>query len=103
MISMLKHFETFSPLLKKLFLLHCDPLFILFICEIILNVLEGNLQIQSKIKFVQYEEVITQLIDDRAKSKVSIKSKREILASDKGLKLQALLYKPVLDHFNHLH
>ena len=82
--------------------MHCDSLFILFLTEVVLNVLEGNLPIQSKVKFLQYEEEITKLVRDRKKEKISIKMKRNILASNRGLKLLDLLYKPAFDHFDHL-
>ena len=102
MISMLKHFQTFSPLLKKLFVLHCDSSFILFIAELLLNVIEGNLRVQSKTQLQQYEPEIAKILEDRNGHAVSIKSKRRVLATNHGLQVIALLYKPTIDHFAHL-
>ena len=99
---MLKHFQTFSPLLQKLFLLHCDSLFVLFLIEVLLNVLEGNLPIKSKHDLSQYAKEVAILISGRDKAEIRIKPKRKILASNRGLKIIALLYTPVIEHFNHL-
>ena len=101
MLCMLHHFhEDFSPLLKKLFLLHCKATFILFIAEVLLNIVNGNLPIQSKLELQKFRKEIYQIINNRKRSGSSVKEKRYILATSRGLRLLALIYDPAIKHFS---
>lgn len=101
-VSMLKHFNTFSPLLKKLHILHCDTEFILFLIEILLNCLSGNIVVQSKDSLKPFKSLFRALTSDRNEDQISIKQKRNLLATNKGLLLLKKLYEPTIKHHGHL-
>lgn len=99
MISMLKHYQTFSPLLKKLFVLHCNADFIIFLLECFINIIEGNLKIQSKNALSPFSKILALLVEDRSKAEVSIKKKRHLLMTSSGIKLLNIVYVSIIQNF----
>ena len=101
-INLLKHFQTFNPILKKLFILHIDASFIKFITEILLNIVEGNMRVQSKASLESHSGLFAQILTDNRKTDYAKREKRLLLGSRKGLNLLAMIYEPLLLHFSHL-
>lgn len=96
-LSLLEHTQRFSPILKKLILLHCNDNFIVFLLEVALNIIGGNLRISSKSGLETYRRLFKQLIlSNLSKSTSSVKEKRKILSTPKGLKLLTFLYEPII-------
>ena len=100
-LSILTHYKEFSPLLKKIYLVHCDDSYIRFIVECIVNILEGNLPILSLTSLEQFQSIVQQILS-LVKSQASYITKvRSILISDQGVALIDELYNPILLQFGY--
>jgi hypothetical protein len=72
---------------------------ILFITEIVINLLEGSLGVESKTPFLKYQSLLEKLYTygggGRGRMDISAKlsERRAVLSSPKGLKLVKLLVK----------
>ena len=105
-------YQKFSPTLRKFFILHCPDEIIKFFCDCIFNVtfnvttvvkgrvkLENNIQrnmaVLSREK-ANIEKICT-------KKRVSLKRKRQVLGSDRGMRLLKLVIPSVLNHLKNCH
>jgi hypothetical protein len=88
--------------LVKTFIKYCDKRMILFLTEIVINLLEGTLDVESKKPFLKYRRLLEKLyaygrsgggqMDISAK----LSARRAVLSSPKGLKLVKLLVNLLL-------
>ena len=100
MCCMLNHFNKhFSNLMKKLFILHCDERFILFVSEILSNILAGNLPIAHKTELVKFQREI-RILTTTQRSQSMVKQLRDILGTPRGLNLLRIINVPMQKHFN---
>ena len=95
---------TYSPILKKLFLLHCNKEFIFFVAEILLNVLAGNLPVQESVltELRRFEKEISSIVLNREKSYEATREKRMLLASNRGLLLLSHLHETIGNETTHI-
>ena len=91
---MLKHFHKFSPLLKRIFLFHCDDEFIRFLTECLINILEGNVSLISKARMHRFEYTVTNITT--ARQNHNLKLIRRLLSANRGIPLLSVIY-----HANH--
>lgn len=91
----LKHFTGLSAYRKKEFLSSCPAKFIKFLCECVLNVLEGNVPVSVK-KIQKYEKEIRQLSNRSSSNTV----RRRTLSLPSGLRLIETLTEPVCRYFD---
>lgn len=88
--------------MKKLFILHINNEFIIFLTEVILNIKSGNLAVPSREILTPFKKVFIDLLSDRSMRPNSIKAKRNMLITTNALRLQSILYKPIIKHFQSL-
>ena len=100
-LSILKHYKEFSPLLKKIFLVHCDHSYIRFIIECIVNILEGNLPIPSLTTLEQFESILQQIVSLVKPQESYVAAVRSILISNQGVALIDELHTPILLYFGY--
>ena len=79
-------FQTFKPSFRKIFLHNCPKEFIRFLCECCFNLLAGKLNIKKSQVF-KFERQLKRLIS----KSTSLRERRSILSSPKGLKLISML------------
>lgn len=98
-------FLKFPTVLKKSFILNCSDDIIKFFCDSIFNVVKGNVKLaktlQSKISTLSREKNTMKLLC--SKRKVSVKRKRYILASPRGLRLLKLILPSISNHLKVCH
>lgn len=89
-------------MLQKIFILHCDQRIILFINEILHNILSQKYPVADKRAFVRFKDVIQSLLNlgDFRKgkfylSKRNLAKQRIVLSSPKGLSMILLLNKTI--------
>ena len=98
-LNILNVLIDFKPILHRLVILHCDSTFIKFLVDCVYNVVIGNVVIKSesqpKSKFKHYRNIITSLCS----KKVSLSSKRKMLATNQGVRLIKDLRDAIKNHF----
>ena len=104
LLSTLQLFGSFNLLLKKLFVLHCSSEYIIFIAELLLNIVNGNVLISAveKTRLMNFQKEISIIIAARGKTKKSIRHKRQVLSTNRGLRVINLITPAVEKHFVHL-
>lgn len=99
-----------STFLAKVIIIHCDKTLIKFVCEIIINILQGNIKITNKEPFTKFRSELEKMYNFcrrgrkivNSSSKAHLVQQRAILSSTKGLHLLKLLYTTVQDRkFSH--
>lgn len=91
----LRFFGSFKKnVLKKFFILHCDADFVIFLCECVTNILNGNVVIRKKTITKYYNEM--RILHN---PKTPLAKRREILSSDKGLHLIQDMSRAIFNHF----
>ena len=88
---MLKVWKSFSSNFQKVFLENCPKEFIRFLCECIVNLVDGHLDIKKN-QVVKYQHMVKRL----GQRTVTLKERRKILSSNKGIRLLTLLFEPIL-------
>ena len=78
------------------FLQSCPKDFIRFFCECVLNLLKGNLQAIKRHHVVKFQDEVWLLSLKRA----TWKQRRNVLSSEKGLQLIAIISPPVFNHLS---
>ena len=86
-ISTLHVFQSFSRKCKNHFLQSCPKEFIRFLCECIVNLLKGNLQAIKRHHVVKFQDKVRLLLLKRR----TWKQRRNVLSSEKGLQLIAVI------------
>ena len=98
-------FVKFPTVLKKCFILNCSDDIIKFFCDSIFNVVKGNVKLakalQSKLSTLSREKKTMENLC--SKRKVSVRRKRYILASTRGLRLLKLILPSVSNHLKICH
>ena len=100
MTCILEYITTHSnKTLSKAFYQHCDKRMILFITEIVLNLLDGSITIDetNKKQFLRFRLQLEPLymlgkLQKHSKSNTTLTSQRLIICSPKGLKLVRVLF-----------
>ena len=93
-LSTLQVFQLLARKCKNHFLQSCPKEFIRFICECIVNQLKGNLQAIKRHQVVKFQDEIWLL----SLKRTSWKQRRNVLLSEKGLKLLAIITPPIINH-----
>ena len=83
---------------QKQYLDSKDNRYILFLCESVLNVMEGNVHV-SGAQLEQYEQQLREL----CKKNTSYVKRRKILKSSNGLRLLKVIGKPCINYLNRYH
>ena len=98
-------FVKFPTVLKKCFILNCSDDIIKFFCDSIFNVVKGNVKLakalQNKLSTLSREKKTMENLC--SKRKVSVRRKRYILASTRGLRLLKLILPSVSNHLKICH
>lgn len=98
-------FLKFSPTLKKCFILHCNDELLKFFCDCIFNVVKGKVKLeralQQKVSTLTSQK--TNLEKICSKRSVSLKKKRQVLGSPRGLRLLCLVLPSVKNHLKLCH
>ena len=84
------------PQMQKPFLQSCPKEFIRFLCECILNLLKGKLQAIKTHHVVKFQSEVRIL----SLKRTTWKQRRNVLSSEKGLKLIAVITPPVINHLS---
>ena len=92
----LQVFQSLSRKCKSHFLQSCPQEFIRFLCECIVNLLKGNLQIIKRHHVVNFQEEVSLL----SLKRTTWKQRRNVLSSEKGLQLLAVITPPVINHLS---
>ncbi len=100
MTCILEYITTHSnKTLSKAFYQHCDKRMILFITEIVLNLLDGSITIDetNKKQFLKFRLQLEPLyklgkLQKNSKSNTTLTEQRLVLCSPKGLKLVRVLF-----------
>ena len=95
-LSTLQVFQLLSRKCKSHSLQSCPKEFIRFLCECIVNLLEGNLQTIKRHHVVKFQDKVWLLLLKRT----TRKQKRNVLLSEKGLQLIAVITPPVFKHLS---
>ena len=98
-------FMKYPTVLKKCFILHCSDDIIKFFCDSVFNVVKGNVKLartlQTKLSTLSREKKTLEILC--SKRKVSMKKKRYILGSQRGLRLLKLVLPSVSNHLKICH
>ena len=89
-------FQSCSLKCKSHFLQSCPKEFIRFLCECMVNLLKVNLQVIKRHHLVKFQDEVWLLLLRRT----TWKHRRNVLSSEKGLQLIALITPPVIDHLS---
>ena len=81
---------------KSHFLQSCPKEFIRFLCECIVNLLKGNLQAIKRHHVVKFQDEVLLL----SLKRTTWKQRRNVLSSEKGLQLIAVITPPVINHLS---
>ena len=95
-LSTLQVFQSFSHKCKCLFLQSCPKEFIRFLCESILNLLEGNLQSMKRYHVVEYQSEVRILTLKRR----TWKQRSDILSSDEILQFIKVISTLLINHLS---
>ena len=95
-LSTLQVFQSLSRKCKSHFLLSCPKEFIRFLCQCIVNLLKGNLQSIKRHHVVKFQNEVRLL----SLKRTTWKQRRNILSSEKGLQLIAVITPPVINHLS---
>ena len=93
-LSNLQVFQSLSRKCKSHFLQSCPKEFIRFLRECILNLLKGNFQAIKRHHVVKDDVSILSL------KRTTWKQRRNIVSSEKGLQLKAVITPPIINHFS---
>jgi hypothetical protein len=100
MLSTLEYVNERVPAhLAKAFFKHCDKIMILFVTEIVINLLEGAIPVKSNRPFLKYQSLLEKLYvyggggGGRMDISAKLSERRAVLSAPKGLKLVKLLVK----------
>ena len=93
-LSTLQVFQSLSRKCKSHFLQSCPKDFLRFLCECIVNLLKGNLQAIKRHHVVKFQDEVWLL----SLKRTTWKQKRNVLSSEKGLQLIAVITPPVINH-----
>jgi hypothetical protein len=103
MLSTLEYVNDRAPKrLAETFFKYCDKRMILFLTEIVINLLEGTLAVESKKPFLKYRRILQKLYAYGRSGgglmdiSVQLPARRTVLSSPKGLKLVKLLVNLLL-------
>ena len=95
----------FPLTLKRCFNLNCSVEVIQLFCDCIFNVIKGNVKlekkVQAKISTLSREKSIIATLC--SKKNISLKRKRQLLASPRGLPLLKVILPSVLSHLKSYH
>ena len=94
--STLQVFQSLYRKCKSHCLQSCTEEFIRFLCECIVNLFKGNLQAIKRHHVVKYQDKVWLLLLKRT----TWKRGRNVLLSEKGLQLVAVITLPVLNHLS---
>ena len=86
-VSILPIFQRFTRKLQKQFILHCPKSYIQFLSECLVNLLRVELKDLRKEDLVKYRKEISEL----TRRRTSLRKRRTILSSSKGLQLIAFI------------
>ena len=95
-LATLKVFQSLSRKFKNHFLQSCLKEFIRFLCECIVNLLKENLQTIKRHHLVKFQDQVWLLLLKRT----TWKQRRNVLSSEKGLQLIAVITPPVINHLS---
>ena len=95
-LSTLQMFQLLSSKCKSHFFQSCPKEFIRFLCECIVNLLKGNLQAIERHHVVKFQDEVWLLPQKRT----TWKQRRNVLSSEKGLQLIAVITSPVINHLS---
>ena len=95
-LSTLQVFQSLSRKCKSHFLQSCPKVFIRFLCECIVYLLKGNLQTIKRHHMVKFQDEVWLL----SLKGTSWKQRRNVLSSEKGLQLMAVITPPVINHLS---
>ena len=84
------------PQSKSHFLQSCPKEFIRFLCECIINLLKGDLQVMKRHHVVKFEDEVWLLLLKRT----TWKQRRNVLSSEKGFQLIAVITPPVINRLS---
>ena len=90
--STLQVFQLLSRKCKSHFLQSCPKEFIRFLCECIVNLLKGNVQAIKRHQVVKFQDEVCLLLQKGT----PWKKRRNVLSSEKGLQLIAVITPPVI-------
>ena len=96
-LSTLQVFQSLSRKCKSHFLQSCPKEFIRFLCECIVNLLKGNLQTIKRHHVVKFQDEVWLLLP---KKTTTWKQRRNVLLSENGLQLIAVITPPVINHLS---
>ena len=88
--------NRFPAIKKSHFLQSCPKEFIRFLCECIVNLLKGNLQTIKRHLVVKFQDKFWLLLLKRT----IWKQRRNVLLSEKGLQLTAVITPPIINHLS---
>ena len=94
--STLQVFQSLSRKCKSHFPQSCPKEFIRFLCECIVNLLKGNLLVIKRHPVVKFQDEVWLLLLKRT----TWKQKRNVLSSEKGLQLIAVITPAVSNHLS---
>ena len=95
-LSALQVFQSLSRECKSHFLQSCPKVFIRFLCECIVNLLIGNLQAIKRHHVVKFQDKVWLL----SLKRTTWKQRRNVLSSEKGLQLIAVITPPIINHLS---
>ena len=95
-LSTLQVFQSLSRKCKSHFLQSCPKEFIRFLCECIVNLLKGNLQTIKRHHVVKFQNEVWLL----SLKRTTWRQRRDVLSSEKGLQLIAVITPPVINHLS---
>ena len=93
-LSTLQVFQSFSHKCKNLFLQSCPKDFAQFLCEWILNLLNGNVHSIKRQHVANFQNGVRPL----SLKRTTWKQRRDILASERGLQLIKVITPPAFNH-----
>ena len=95
----------FSPTLRKFFILHCPDDIMKFFCDCVFNVVKGKVKLDKRLqqKAALLAREKTNLEKICSKRRVALKRKRQVLGSERGLRLLKLVLPSVLNHLEYCH
>ena len=95
-LSTLQVVQSLSRKCKSNILQSCPKEFIRFLCECIVNLLKGNLQSIKRHHVVKFQDEVWLLL-----LKITTwKQRSNVLLSEKGLQLIAVITPPVINHLS---
>ena len=95
-LSTLQVLQSLSRKCKSHFLQSCPKEFIRFLCECIVNLLKGNLQAIKRHHVVKFQDEVWLL----SLKRTTWKQRRNVLLSENGLQLIAVITPPVINHLS---